>query len=169
MLRYHRAQQQSVQCRYSVRALRRGSVRGKGPPHACRPVSLSLSPWIHRSGSQAQDLFTLDQRGNRQNTTSLGVNSPVLGDHLTSWDRKPEGPNSRPKRPCLAQSCLKHKHDMPTIFGVRRPVIQKKMVYQKSAASYSSGVPISRPPRDQPINLVLSLLWSYPSLRPLWP
>ena len=24
---------------------------------------------------------------------SLGVNSPVLGDHLTSWDRKPEGPN----------------------------------------------------------------------------
>ena len=24
---------------------------------------------------------------------SLGVNSPVLGDHLTSWDGKPEGPD----------------------------------------------------------------------------
>ena len=31
-----------------------------------------------------------------------------------------------------------------------------------------SGAPILRPPRDKPINVVLSLLWSYPSSRPLW-
>ena len=32
-----------------------------------------------------------------------------------------------------------------------------------------SGVPVSRQPRDKPINLVLTLLWPYPSLRPFWP
>ena len=55
-------------------------------------VCVSLSPWIHRNGSQAVDLLPWIGEGTG-NTNYLRVNSPVLGDHLTSCDRKPEGPN----------------------------------------------------------------------------
>ena len=39
---------------------------------------MDLLPWIGRGTG---------------NTYALGVNSPVLGDYLTSWDHKPGGPN----------------------------------------------------------------------------
>ena len=78
-------------CRFSVWVLRRRSVRGKGPPGACGSAALrvSLSPWIHWSGSQAVGLLPWIG-GGTGNTNSLGVNCPVLGDHLTSWDQNPK-------------------------------------------------------------------------------
>ena len=80
----------SVLCRYSVWVSRRGSVRRKGPPRAglrvCASLSVGPSVWVTGGGSG-----TLDRKGN--NANSLGVNSPVLGDYLTSWDKKPEGSN----------------------------------------------------------------------------
>ena len=53
----------------------------------CASLSLLVDPsvWVTGGGS-----VTLNWRGTG-NTHSLGVNSPVLGDHLTSSDRKPEG------------------------------------------------------------------------------
>ena len=70
----------------------------KGHPAAAgRSVSsvcVSLSPWIHRSRSQAAGLLPWIGGGGQVILISLGVNSPVLGDHLPSWDRKPEGSNS---------------------------------------------------------------------------
>ena len=53
-------------------------------------MCVSLSPWIHRSGSQAVDLLPWIEGGTGNNTNSLGVNSPVLGDHLTSWGQSPK-------------------------------------------------------------------------------
>ena len=53
----------SVLCRYSVWVSRRGSVRRKGPPRAGLRVCVSLSPWAHRSGSQAVDLLPWIERG----------------------------------------------------------------------------------------------------------
>ena len=52
-----------------------------------------LSPWIHRSGSQAVGLLPWIGGWGQVILVSLGRNSPVLGDHFTSWDRKPEDPN----------------------------------------------------------------------------
>ena len=65
-----------------------GQSGGKGPPRGCG-AALSLSPWIHRSGSQAVNLLPWIE-GEAGSTYFSGVNSPVLGDNLTSWDRKPD-------------------------------------------------------------------------------
>ena len=64
----------------------RGHPAAAGQQHF---VSLFLSPWIHRSGSQAVDMLPWIG-GGTGNADSPGVNSPVLGDHLTSWDQNPK-------------------------------------------------------------------------------
>ena len=65
-----------------------------GPRVTCLSLylSLSLPPWTHRFGSQGVHLL-LWIGGGTGNTSSLGVNSPVSGDYLTSCDQKPEGPS----------------------------------------------------------------------------
>ena len=46
-------------------------------------IGLGHRRWICYPGSE----------GGTGNTNYLGANSPVLGDHFTIWDRKPEGPS----------------------------------------------------------------------------
>ena len=71
-----------------------GRSAEKGPPRGCGAVPLSLSPPVDPSvWVTGGESVTLDRRVGTGNTYFSGVNSPVLGDHLTSWDRKPEGPN----------------------------------------------------------------------------
>ena len=73
------------------RSRERGHHAAAGQQHFAGDLCLSLSllvdpsSWVTGGGS-----VTLNWRG-AGNAHSLGVNSPVLGDHLTSSDRKPEG------------------------------------------------------------------------------
>ena len=84
----------------------------KGPPCGCSNVA--LSPWIHRSGSQAVGLLPwIGGGGGQVIFIYLGANCPVLGDHLTSWDRKPECSNRALAIPCGMNStctCFCHKY-----------------------------------------------------------
>ena len=51
---------------------------------------MNPSVWVIGGGSVT---YPGSEGGTGNNTNSPGVNSPVLGDHLTSWDRKSEGSN----------------------------------------------------------------------------
>ena len=50
------------------------------------------------------------------NTNSLGVNSPVLSDHLTIWDRKPEDPDKSADFAWTLVSCIREISSTP--FGI---------------------------------------------------
>ena len=61
----------------------------KGARRGCGSVCRSFSDRsIARSGSQAVGLSPWTE-----GQFFWGLNSPALGVHLTSWDRKPDGPN----------------------------------------------------------------------------
>ena len=77
-------------CRYPVWVSRRGSVRGKGPPRGCVCVSLSLSLRGSTGLGHRQWVYYVGSEGGTGNTYFSGVNSLMLGDHLTSWDRSPK-------------------------------------------------------------------------------
>ena len=73
-----------------VWVLHRGSVRRK---RATRGSSLSLSLRASIGLGHRRWACYPGLEGGAGNTYFLSVNSPVLGGHLTSWDRTPEGPN----------------------------------------------------------------------------